>query len=137
MSIKEENEMLVSLDQQSNMLRRVLDDLNGVWSDDASRTLQSTHLSPHLDHDEHLLQALRMQRELLVKSDGWIVAANQHMTEADVAHRRLKEHLLYAQQQMGEAERKRRDSLAMQLEVRDMLPGIRQLLQDANCSERA
>ena len=137
MSTKEENELLVSLTQQSDMLRRMLDDLNGIWSDEASRTLQSTHLSPQLDHDDHMLQALKTQTELLFKSDGWIGAANQHMTEADTAHRRLKEHLLYSQEQMAEAEHKRGDALALQQEVRDMLPKIQQLIQDAQHSERS
>src|SRR5215469_15803825 len=109
MSIKEENELLVSLAQQSDMLRRMLDDLNGVWSDEASRTLHSTHLSPHLAHDDHMLEALNTQTELLFKSDRWIDTANEHMTEVGIAHRRLKEHLLYAQQQIGEAERRLRD----------------------------
>jgi hypothetical protein len=137
MSIKEENELLVSLNQQSELLRRTLDDLNGIWSDEASRTLESTHLSPHLDHDDQMLQALQTQTELLYKSDAWINAAHQHMKEADIAHRRLKEHLLYAQQQMAEAEHKRRDALALQQEVKDMLPKIQQLIQDAHSSERA
>ena len=136
MSIKEENELLVSLAQQSNMLRRTLDELNGVWSDEASRTLQSTHLSPHLDHDDHIIQALTTQTELLVKSDGRLDAANQHMAEVSIAHRQLKEHLLYTQQQMEEAERKRRDALALQQEVRDMLPKIQQLIQEAHRSEQ-
>ena len=137
MSIKEENELFVSLAQQSDMLRRMLDDLNGVWSDEASRTLQSTHLSPQLDHDEHLLQALETQSELLFKSDGWIDTADQHMAEAGIAHRRLNEHLLYTQQQMAEAERGCRDSLALQQEVKDMLPKIQKIIQDARRSEHA
>ena len=135
MSKEEENELLVSLTQQSDMLRRILDDLNEVWSDDAARTLQSTHLSPQLDHDDHMVQALNTQSELLLKSHGWIDTANQRMSEAGTAHRRLKEHLLYARQQMAEAERKRRDSLALQQDVKDMLLKIQKLIQEANYSE--
>ncbi len=134
MSIKEENELLISLAQQSNMLQRMLDDLNGVWSDAASRTLHSMHLSPHLEHDEHMLQALETQTELHLKGDGWIDTADQHMTEADTAHQLLQEHLQYAQQQIVEAERKRRDSQSLQQEVKDMLPKIQQLMREANCS---
>jgi hypothetical protein len=137
MSIKDENELLVSLMQQSDTLRRTLDDLNGVWSDEASRILHSTHLSPHLDHDDHMLQALKTQTELLFKGDGWIDTANQRMTEAGIAHRRLKEHLLYTQQQIAEAEHKCRDALSLQQEVRDMLPKIQKLIQAAQESERA
>jgi predicted nucleic acid-binding Zn-ribbon protein len=137
MSIKDENELLVSLVQQSNMLRRTLDDLNGVWSDEASRTLQSTHLSPHLDHDEHMLQALKTQTELLFQSDRRIDAANQHMTKASTAHRQLEGHLRYTQQQIGEAERKRQDSLWLQQEVRALLPKIQKLIQEANYSDDA
>src|SRR5436309_12414301 len=110
MSIREENELLVSLVQQSDMLRRMLDDLNGVWSDEASRTLYGRHLSSQLAHDEHMLQALTAQTDLLLQGDRSMDANNQHMAETGVAHRPLKEHLLYAQQQMGEAEHKRRDS---------------------------
>lgn len=135
MSTKEENELLISLTQQSTMLRRILDDLNEIWSDEAARTLQSIHLSPQLDHDDHMLQALNTQSELLLKSDGWIDTANQRMAEAGTAHRRLKEHLLYTRQQMAEAERKRRDSLALQQHVGDMLPKIRQLIEDAQFSD--
>jgi hypothetical protein len=131
MSIKDENELLVSLTQQSDTLRRMLDDLNGVWSDEASRMLQSTHLSPHLDHDDRMLQALKTQTELLFKGDGWIDTANQHMAEAGIAHRRLKEHLLYTQQQIVEAEHKCRDALSIQQEIRDMLPKIQKLVQEA------
>jgi hypothetical protein len=135
MSIREENELLVSLAQQSNLLQRMLDDLNGVWSDAASRTLHSTHLSPHLEHDEHMLQAFEAQTELHLKSDGWMDTANQHMTEADTAHKLLQEHLQYAQQQMVEAEHKCRDSQSLQQEVKDMLPKIQQLTREANCSQ--
>ena len=39
MSIRDENELRVSLEQQSRTLRRVLDDLNGAWSDEASRMM--------------------------------------------------------------------------------------------------
>jgi hypothetical protein len=137
MSIKDENELLISLIQQSDTLRRMLDDLNGVWSDEASRTLQSTHLSSHLDHDDHMLQALKTQTELLFKSDGWIDTANQRMTEAGIAHRRLKEHLLYTQQQIAEAEHKCRDALLIQLEVSDMLPKIQKLLKETQNTEHA
>lgn len=134
MAMKEEDELLVALAQQSNRLRRMLDDLKGVWSDEAARTLQSMHLSPQLDHDEHMLQALDGQTELLLKGDGWMDTANQHMADAGIAHRQLKKHLLYAQQQMAESERKRREALALQQEVRDILPKIRQLIEDAQCS---
>jgi hypothetical protein len=137
MSIKEENEHLVSLAQQSNMLRRTLDALKGIWSDEASRTLQSTHLSPHLDHDEHMLQALKTQTDLLFQCNGRIDAANQHMTKASIAHRQLERHLRYTQQQMGEAERKRQDSLSLQQAVRAILPKIQKLIQEANYSEEA
>jgi hypothetical protein len=131
MSIREENELLVSLAQQSNKLRCALDDLNGVWSDAASRTLHSMHLSSHLEHDEHMLQALEAQTELHFKGDGWIDAVNQHMTEADTAHKLLQGHLQYAQQQMVEAERKCQDSQLLQQEVRDMLPKIQQPIREA------
>ena len=137
MAIRSENELLVSLAQQSNMLRRTLDDLNGVWSDEASRTLQSTHLSPHLDHDEHMLQALKTQTELLFQCERRIDAANQHMTKASSAHRQLEGHLLYTQQQMGKAEHKRQNSLSLQQEVRETLPKIQKLLQEANYSSDA
>lgn len=137
MPTKEENELLVSLAQQSAMLRRMLDDLNGVWSDEASRTLYSRHLSSQLAHDEDMLQALKIQTELLFQGDGSMDAANQHMAEAGIAHRLLKEHLLYAQQQMGEAERKRQDSLSLQREVKDMLAKLQKLMQEAKSSEYA
>jgi hypothetical protein len=132
MSIKEENELLISLTQQSAMLRRTLDDLNGIWSDEAARTLNSKHLSPHLVHDEHILRALATQTELHFQGDGLIDAANQHIAEAGIAHRSLDGHLLYAQQQMDDAENKRRDSLLLQQEVRDMLQRVQQLLREAN-----
>jgi hypothetical protein len=74
---------------------------------------------------------------LLFKGDGWIDTANQRMTEAGIAHRRLKEHLLYTQQQIAEAEHKCRDALSLQQEVRDMLPKIQKLIQEAQESERA
>lgn len=135
MSIREENELLVSLVQQSNILQRVLDDLNGVWSDEASRTLHSMYLSPHLTHNEHMLQALETQTELCFESDKWIDAANQHMAEAGTAHRLLREHHLYAQQQIGEAECRRQDSLSLQREVRNMLLEVQQLIQKSKCSE--
>lgn len=135
MSIKKEHELLVSLAQQSAMLRRMLDDLAEVWSDEAARRLHSRHLSPHLVHDGHMLQALQTQAELLFQGNGWIDTANQHMAEAGIAHRHLKGHLLYAQQQMGAAERKRQDSLSLQQDVEDMLPKIQQLIEEANCSE--
>lgn len=131
MSTKEENELLASLTQQSDMLRRMLDDLRVFWEDEAARTLQSTHLSPHLDHDDHMLQALKTQTDLLSKSDGWIDTADKHTTEAGTAHRRLQEHFRYARQQMTEAEHKRQDSLALQQEVEDMLPKIQKLVEDA------
>ncbi len=135
MSIKDENELLVSLAQQSSMLRRTLDDLKGVWSDEASRTLQNTHLSPHLDHDEHMLQALKTQTELLFQCNGRIDAANQYMTKASIAHRQLEGHLRYTQQQIEEAEHKRQDSLSLQQEVRAILIKIQKIIQEANYSE--
>ena len=135
MSIKDENELLVSLAQQSTMLRRTLDDLKGAWSDEASRTLQNTHLSPHLDHDEHMLQALQTQSDLLSHCERRIDTANQHMTRASIAHRQLEGHLRYTQQQIGEAERKRQDSLLQQQEVRAILIKIQKLTQEANYSE--
>lgn len=134
MSIKEENELLISLAQQSTMLRRVLDDLNGVWSDEASRTLYSRHLSSQLTHDEDMLQALQTQTALHFQGDKSLDATHQHMAEAGIAHRHLQVHLLYAQQQMGEAERKRRDSRSLQREVSDMLAKIRKLMQEAKRS---
>jgi hypothetical protein len=78
-----------------------------------------------------MLQAFNEQIELLFKCDGWIDTANQHMTQAGAAHRQLEEHLLYAQQQMDETERKRQESLLHQQEVRDMLPEIQQIIQEA------
>lgn len=132
MSMKEENELLISLTQQSAMLRRTLDDLSGVWSDEAARTLHSQHLSPHLAHDEYILRALETQTELHFQGDGLVDTANQHIAEAGIAHRSLNGHILYAQQQIGEAERKRRDSLLLQQEVGDMLLKVQQLLQEAN-----
>jgi len=132
MSIKEENELLIALTQQSAMLRRTLDDLNGVWSDEAARTLNSRHLSPHLAHDEHILHALETQTELHFEVDGLLDTASQHIAEVGNAHRSLNGHILYAQQQMGEAERKRRDSLLLQQEVRDMILKVQQLLREAD-----
>ena len=135
MSLSEENELLISLAQQSAMLRRTLDDLNGIWSDEAARMVYSRHLSSQLAHDEHMLQALHTQSELHTQGDGSIDAANQHMTEAGVAHRHLEEHLLYAQQQMGEAERKHRESWSLQQEAKDMLQRVQQAIQEANRTE--
>jgi len=119
------------------MLRRALDDLNGVWSDEASRTLYSRHLSSQLTHDGDMFQALKTQTELHLQGDKSLDATHQHMAEAGITHRLLQEHLLYAQQQMGEAERKRRDSLSLQQEVSDMLAKIQKLMQEAKRSGRA
>jgi translation initiation factor 2B subunit (eIF-2B alpha/beta/delta family) len=135
MSLSEENELLLSLAQQSDLLRRTLDNLNGIWSDEASRTLYSRHLSSQLAHDEDMLQALKTQSELHMQGDESIDAANQHMAEAGMAHRHLEGHLLYAQQQMGEAERKHQESLSLQQEVRDNLQKIQQSIQEARRAE--
>jgi hypothetical protein len=131
MPTREENELLVSLAQQSAMLRRTLDNLNGVWSDEASRTLYNRHLSSQLAHDEDMLQALQTQTQLHFEGERAMDATNQQIAEAGIAHRHLNEHLLYAQQQLSEAERKRRDSLSLQQEVRDMLAKVQRLMQEA------